>query len=195
MRFVHGLNAMRNLNATAFFAASIISKSRKTRRVNLCASSAGQSDCAMKICKTICANKSLDTPMWQSDKCNNKKRREIKVSSNHPQIQKDLFEKPVYATLERVESIDLERFRSRIKRALSHSIRESGIGREQLCHEISQMPGIGTFSRAMLDNYTSESKQHDISLVRFKALSRQLQAPFLWDVVLNDEGVLVLQGD
>jgi hypothetical protein len=47
----------------------------------------------------------------------------------------------------------------------------------------------------MLDNYTSESKQHDISLVRFKALVRHINAPQLWDLAVCDEGLLVLQGD
>ena len=47
----------------------------------------------------------------------------------------------------------------------------------------------------MLDAYTAEAKEHDISLVRFKLFVRATGVSGLWDTALSDDGLIVLQGD
>lgn len=111
----------------------------------------------------------------------------------HPQ-QHDLFHKPVFETRE-TEPINLDRFRSKIKRAMSAAITECGFDRKDIAAKISSLPGVGTMSKTMLDAYTSEAKDHDISLVRFKALARVIQSAQLWDQAISDDGLIVLQGD
>jgi len=56
--------------------------------------------------------------------------------------------------------------------------------------------GLEAVSKASLDSYTAESKTgHDISLVRFKAFVRSTGASWLWDVVVSDDGLTLLEGD
>jgi hypothetical protein len=51
-------------------------------------------------------------------------------------------------------------------------------------------------SKAALDAYTAESKTaHDISMPRFKAFVRATNANWLWDIVVSDDGLLLLEGD
>lgn len=88
----------------------------------------------------------------------------------------------------------MERFRSRLKRGMSATIRETGMDRDAITQEMARMGA--PISRSMLDAYTSEAKtDHDISVVRFKALIRALDAPALWDLAVSDEGLIILQGD
>ena len=115
-------------------------------------------------------------------------------SISHP-FQNDLFNKPVFESRQRVEKLDLDRFRSRMKRGMSLALTECDLERREVAKIISAMPGAGTMSKAMLDAYTSEAKSNDISLVRFKAFIRATGAIQLWDQVVSDEGLIVLQGD
>ncbi|MFK5980848.1 MAG: hypothetical protein QM488_18390 [Rhizobiaceae bacterium] len=110
-------------------------------------------------------------------------------------FQKDLFTKPVFETREPVQKLDLDRFRSRIKRGMAAALSEISLPRADVVKVISAMPGVGNMSKAMLDAYTSEAKSHDISLVRFKALIRATGAIQLWDQAVSDEGLIILQGD
>ncbi|MDA4629885.1 hypothetical protein NZA98_01935, partial [Escherichia coli] len=51
-------------------------------------------------------------------------------------------------------------------------------------------------SKATLDAYTAESKDtHDISLVRFKAFVRATDANWLWDTIVSEDGLTMLEGD
>lgn len=116
------------------------------------------------------------------------------MSSISP-FQNDLFNKPIFESRQRVEKLDLDRFRSRMKRGMSLALTECDLERREVAKIISAMPGAGTMSKAMLDAYTSEAKSNDISLVRFKAFTRATGAIQLWDQVVSDEGLIVLQGD
>lgn len=109
--------------------------------------------------------------------------------------QEDLFDKPIFEIREPAERLDLDRFRLRLKGEMSRALTECGESREAIAERLAGMPGFGATNRGMLDAWCSPAKAHDITLVRFKALARAVRAPWLWDLVVSDEGLLVLAGD
>jgi hypothetical protein len=117
------------------------------------------------------------------------------VSKRHPG-QFDLFLKPIFPTRAPAGQIDLQRFRARLKRAMAQAIRECPHDRPTIAARMAQYLGIPAVTKAALDAYTAESKEtHDISLVRFKAFVRATGAVWLWDLVVSDDGLTMLEGD
>ncbi|OLL54184.1 hypothetical protein KAE70_03135 [Bartonella henselae] len=116
----------------------------------------------------------------------------MKRSYSH---QLDFFQRPVFPCREPVAQIDLGRFRSRIKRAMARALRECRYERSEIAERMAHYLGIGCLSKASLDAYVAESKQVDISLPRFKAFVRATGAFWLWDEVVSEDGLLLLQGD
>ncbi|WP_455466743.1 hypothetical protein [Bartonella sp. B39] len=113
----------------------------------------------------------------------------------HGSQQLDFFQQPVFPCREPVAQIDLERFRSRIKRAMARALRECPFERSVIAERMAHYLGIGCLSKASLDAYVAESKQVDISLPRFKAFVWVTEAFWLWDEVVSEDGLLLLQGD
>lgn len=114
----------------------------------------------------------------------------------HDPSQPDFFAEPVYPTRSPVERIDIERFRSRLKREMARAIRECPYDRPTIAARMATYLGLPSISKASLDAYTAESKEgHDVSLVRFKAFVRATGAIWLWDVIVSEDGLLLLQGD
>ncbi|ENN94043.1 hypothetical protein BVtw_14500 [Bartonella vinsonii subsp. berkhoffii str. Tweed] len=109
--------------------------------------------------------------------------------------QLDFFQQPVFPCREPVAQIDLERFRSHMKRAMARALRECRVERSVVAERMAHYLGIGCLSKASLDAYVAESKQVDISLPRFKAFVRATEAFWLWDEVVREDGLLLLQGD
>ncbi|MDP9590087.1 UNVERIFIED_ORG: hypothetical protein J2W19_002643 [Shinella zoogloeoides] len=110
--------------------------------------------------------------------------------------QADMFSAPVFPSRQPVERIDIERFRSRLKREMARAIRECPYDRPTIAARMAAYLGLTSISKASLDAYTAESKEgHDISLVRFKAFVRATGAVWLWDVIVSEDGLLLLQGD
>lgn len=94
------------------------------------------------------------------------------------------------------EKLDLDRFRSKLKREMARAIRECQYDRPTIAARMAQYLRLESISKAALDAYTAESKAtHDISLVRFKAFVRATGAVWLWDVIVSDDGLLLLEGD
>lgn len=113
----------------------------------------------------------------------------------HPQ-QLDFFATSVFPVRSAAETIDLSRFRAKLKRAMARAIRECPHDRAEIAARMARYLGVASISRASLDAYTAESKEsHDISLVRFKAFVRATGATWLWDELVSDEGLSVLEGD
>lgn len=113
----------------------------------------------------------------------------------HP-AQADFFAEPVFPTRSPVERIDIERFRRRLKREMARAIRECPYDRPTIAARMATYLGVSSVSKSSIDAYTAESKEgHDISLVRFKAFVRATSAYWLWDVIVSDDGLLLLQGD
>ena len=110
--------------------------------------------------------------------------------------QLDLFKKPVFEARIKDGPVDLDRFRARIKRAMSRAIRESGFDRRTVALRMANHLGLERLSKTTLDAYTAESKEtHDISLVRFAAFVRATNAPWLWDLILSQDGLTILEGE
>ena len=115
--------------------------------------------------------------------------------TGHPD-QTDLFGSPVYPVRRAAASVDLARFRSLLSRAMAQAIRESGLDRQTIAIRMAHHLGLDRFSKTTLDTYTAESKtNHDISVVRFAAFVRAVKAPWLWDVIVAQDGLTILEGD
>lgn len=115
---------------------------------------------------------------------------------NSDPFQMDMFSEPVFPVRQPVPSIDLDRYRSKIKRAMAKAIRECQYSRPVIAARMAQYLGLENVSRASLDAYTAESKaSHDISLIRFTAFIHATGATWLWDEVASIQGVTVLIGD
>lgn len=117
------------------------------------------------------------------------------MTKGHPS-QFDLFLEPVFPVRSPVQQIDIARFRSKLKRAMAKAIRECSHDRPTIAARMAQYLGLPTVSKATLDAYTAESKEgHDISLVRFKAFVRATEATWLWDLIVSEDGLTLLDGD
>ncbi|MGM5088033.1 hypothetical protein ACD589_15215 [Rhizobium sp. 814_E9_N1_1] len=115
--------------------------------------------------------------------------------SKHP-AQLDFFLEPLFPVRHAVVTIDIERFRSKLKRAMAQAIRECPHSREVVAARMAQYLGLPNLSKTTLDAYTAESKNtHDISLVRFKAFIRATGALWLWDLIVSEDGLTMLEGD
>ena len=107
----------------------------------------------------------------------------------------DLFERvyPVRRPPVISHTVDLS---GKIKRLVSLILKESPKTREQLAAEMAEAMDCPSFSKAMLDNYSSKANElHQIPLNRFIVLVRVADAAWAWDELLKDEGFTVLFGD
>lgn len=107
----------------------------------------------------------------------------------------DLFEQvyPVRRPPVISHTVDLS---GKIKRLVSLILKESPKSREQLAAEMSEAMDCPSFSKAMLDNYSSEANElHQIPLYRFIVLVRVADAAWARDELLKDEGYTVLFGE
>lgn len=107
----------------------------------------------------------------------------------------DLFEQvyPVRRPPVISHTVDLS---GKIKRLVSLILKESPKSREQLAAEMSEAMDCPSFSKAMLDNYSSEANElHQIPLYRFIVLVRVAKAGWAWDELLKDDGYTVLFGE
>jgi hypothetical protein len=117
------------------------------------------------------------------------------MSKPHPD-QFDLFLEPVFPVRTAVSQIDLSRFRSKLKRAMAQAVRECPYDRPTIAARMAQYLGLPNLSKATLDAYTAESKEsHDITVPRFKAFVHATGANWLWDLVVADQGITMLEGD
>lgn len=110
--------------------------------------------------------------------------------------QLDLWNEALFPTRTPAHSIDINRFRAKLKRAMAQAIRECPHDRPTIAARMAQYLGLPSISKAMLDAYTAESKStHDISLARFKGFVFATGAVWLWDMIVSEDGLLLLQGD
>jgi hypothetical protein len=117
------------------------------------------------------------------------------MSKLHPD-QFNLFGEPLFPVRSPTAQIDLPRFRSKLKRSMAEAIRQCPYDRPVIAARMAQYLGLPSISKATLDAYTAESKEtHDISLARFKAFVRATGAVWLWDMVVSEDGLTLLEGD
>lgn len=110
--------------------------------------------------------------------------------------QLDFFAEPTFPVRSPTERIDIDRFRSRLKREMARAIRECPYDRPTIAARMAHYLNLAGIPKAALDAYTAESKTgHTITLERFKAFVRATGAVWLWDAVVSDDGLTLLQGD
>lgn len=110
--------------------------------------------------------------------------------------QLDFFAEPVFPVRIAADRIDLDRYRTKIKHAMSRAIRECPYDRPTIAARMAHYLGLANVSRAALDAYTAESNTtHDVSLIRFTAFVHATDARWLWDEVASIQGVTMLIGD
>lgn len=115
------------------------------------------------------------------------------MSRNPDQL--DFFMQSTFPIRTRVTTIDLDRFRSRIKRAMAKAVRECPYDRNEVAARMARYLN-QKVTKSAVDSYTAESKvNHDISLVRFKAFVHATGAVWLWDELVCDDGLTVLDGE
>ena len=89
-------------------------------------------------------------------------------------------------------------FNARVSQAISRACdeaRDHGSDRFTVARRMSDILGTEV-SKGMIDAYCSQAREtHTISLARFKALVRATGCLWLWNVVLEGEGLTLMQGD
>jgi hypothetical protein len=110
-------------------------------------------------------------------------------------LQYDLFGNATFPVREPIGTLDIERFRSKLKRSMAEAIRQCPHDRQIIAARMAQYLGLPSISRSVLDAYTAESKPHDPTLPRFKAFVKATGAVWLWDEIVKDDGLTLLQGD
>ena len=103
--------------------------------------------------------------------------------------QLDLFNKPVFEVREKGGSLDLEQFRYRIKEGMSKAIRESRHSRQTIALKMAQYLGLERLNKETLDAWTSRTKGRPVDIVMFSAFVRATEAPWLWDLILSQDGL------
>lgn len=102
---------------------------------------------------------------------------------------------PVETPRELEKALD---FNARISQAIKQALNEAksrGCDRHDVAERMTNILGV-RISKEMIDAYTSQAREtHTISLARFKALVRATGCLWLWNVVLEGEGLTLLQGD
>lgn len=89
-------------------------------------------------------------------------------------------------------------FNRRLATAMSEAIRECGKTRAEIAAEMTEILGYedSEVSVAQLNAYTSAAREtHTISVVRTKAFIRATGCVWLWEIVLDGEGLTLLQGE
>lgn len=102
---------------------------------------------------------------------------------------------PVETPRELENALDFNaRVSQAIKRALGEA-KDNGRDRHDVARRMSDILGVDV-SWHILNAYVSQAREtHTISLARFKALVRATGCLWLWNVVLEGEGLTLLQGD
>ncbi len=110
--------------------------------------------------------------------------------------QADLFHAPVYPSRMPSQTLACTGFPNRFARAMKRAAEICGLDRHEICARMAQYLEQDDFSKATLDSYISEAKvDHNISVFRFKAFVRATGQTWLWDFVVADEGLTMMEGD
>lgn len=118
-----------------------------------------------------------------------------KASEQRATSQGDLFAAadlyPVRRPVEHIRPVDLS---LRIKTAMGEALKKSPKNAFAVAAEISAMTGRELTADALYA-YTAPTKpEHDIGLTRFVAFVRATGANWLWGVLVEDDGLIVLEG-
>lgn len=79
---------------------------------------------------------------------------------------------------------------------MGEAIRSSGKTAPQIAAEMTALLVNDVVTTAQLNAYTAQSRlSHTISVIRFQAFVRATGCTWLWDFLIKDDGLLVLQGE
>jgi len=111
--------------------------------------------------------------------------------------QSDLFDRveffPVRTEQTRMGSTDLKR---QVATMMGEAIRTCGMTAPQIAAEMTRVLRDDVVTPAQLYAYTAESRTtHTISIVRWIAFVRATGCTWLWDFMLKEDGLLVLEGE
>lgn len=111
--------------------------------------------------------------------------------------QMELFDTASCYPVRRVnEAVEPMCFDGKLKRAMSRALKDCSLGREEIAARMGVILGQDNFSLNMLNAYTAESREnHNISVIRLKAFIKATGAVWLWDVLVEDDGCIVMQGE
>ncbi|WP_336801529.1 hypothetical protein [Kaistia sp. MMO-174] len=83
----------------------------------------------------------------------------------------------------------------RIKTAMGRALKECPLNATQVAAAITEMTGRELTADALY-TYTAPTKpEHEIGITRFVAFVRATGATWLWDVLVEDDGLIVLEGE
>lgn len=109
--------------------------------------------------------------------------------------QGDLFSEQLFPVRRRSEGLDGLDLSLRIKTALGVALKEHHESAAVVAARMSGMLG-RQITEAALYSCTAPAKpEHDIGITRLIAFARVTNASWLWSVVLQDEGLTVLEGE
>jgi len=98
---------------------------------------------------------------------------------------------PVRAPQDSLRPVDLS---LRVKTAMGRALAECPDSAAVVAARMSELTG-RTITTDALYAYTAPSKpDHDISIVRFIAFVRATGATWLWDLLVHDDGLVVMEG-
>jgi hypothetical protein len=105
----------------------------------------------------------------------------------------DLF--PVHVPQTLIKALDLNKA---IANAMSEAIQECGKSRALICFEMTEVLGYEDreMTVAQLNACTSEAREtHNMSVPRLLAFTRVTGATWIWQMILEREGLTLMQGE
>lgn len=99
---------------------------------------------------------------------------------------------PVRRRGETMRSPDLS---LRIKTAMGQALKDCPDNASVVAARMSEMLGREISADALYACTAPSKPEHEISLIRFVAFARATGAPWLWDVLVEDEGLIVIAGE
>jgi hypothetical protein len=108
--------------------------------------------------------------------------------------QADLFASPLFPVRQRTERVRPVDLSLRIKTAMGQALKECPDSAGVIAAKMTELTGREITPDALYA-YTAPSKpEHEIGIVRFVAFVRATNAPWLYDVLVEDEGLIVMEG-
>lgn len=98
---------------------------------------------------------------------------------------------PVRQPAEAVRAVDLS---LRIKTGMSRALKECPDSAAVIAARIAEMTGRELTADALYTFTAASKPEHDMGLTRFVAFVRATGAFWLWDLLVEDDGLVVLQG-
>jgi hypothetical protein len=108
--------------------------------------------------------------------------------------QEDLFGTAMFPVRQRLDAMRPPDLSLRIKTAMGKALKECADSATIVAAHITDMTGRELTTDALYA-YTAPSKpEHSMDIIRFVAFVRATGATWLWDVLVEDDGLIVMEG-